>query len=75
MVVSRESRPAAHRVRKLQASVPHSLALKPNNLSLQREVHFLHSKNDDGVKFVKFYSAHHLIVDDYLDVLVHGRGK
>ena len=75
MVVSRESRPAARRVRKLQASVPHSPALTPNNLSLQREVHFRHSKNDDDVKFVKFDSAQHLIVDYYLDVFVHGRGK
>ena len=43
MVVSHESRPAARRVRKLQASVSHSPALTPNNLSLQREVHFRHS--------------------------------
>ena len=74
MVVSRESRPADRRVRKLQASVPYSLALKQNNLSLQREVDFGHSANDDGVKFVKFDSAQHLIVDDYFDVCVHGRG-
>ena len=75
MVVSLKSRPTDCRVRKLQASVPHSLALKTNYLSLQPEVHFRHSYNDDGVKFIKFDSAQHLIVDDYLDVFVHGRGK